>query len=61
MRQNGDMEIQSLTLEAILDWTRKHAPERQLPFIVQARIAVSPQESYLLNVQPEQPIETISY
>jgi hypothetical protein len=55
------MEIQPLTLEALLDWLRKQAAERQAPLVVQARIAVSSRETRLLTIQPERPLETISF
>jgi hypothetical protein len=55
------MEIQPLTLEALLDWLRKQAAERQTSFIIQARIALSPQGTRLLDVQPVGPLETIRF
>ena len=55
------MEIQPLTLETIFNLLRERAAQSQIPLIVDARIAVSPQEARLLAIRPERPLETIRY
>jgi hypothetical protein len=55
------MEVQPITLEALLDGLRNIAAEHQTPLVIQARIAVSRREARLLAVEPERPLETIRY
>lgn len=55
------MEIQPLTLEAIFNLLRARAAKSATPVIVDARIAISPQETRLLDLQPGHTLEIIYY
>jgi hypothetical protein len=55
------MEVQALTLNAILELLRERAAERQNSILIQARIVVSPDGAQLLDVHQEGDITTISY
>ena len=55
------MEVEPVTFDSILDWLRKHAAKGQTSLIVEARIAISPQDVRLLDFQPATRLETISY
>ena len=55
------MEVQPFTFEIILDALRKQAATNQTPLILDARIAITPQDAQLLEVQPARPLEIIHY
>jgi hypothetical protein len=55
------MELKPLTIEAILHRLRDQAAKRMTTVILQARIAVTPQEFTLLDIQAGQPLETIQF
>jgi len=55
------MEIQTLTLETLFNLLRERAAKSATPVIVDARIAVSPQEARLLDLQPSRMLEVIYY
>jgi hypothetical protein len=55
------MEVQPITWEAIMESLRERAARSQVPLIVEARIAVSPQEARLLDLQLVRPLDTIPY
>ena len=55
------MEIQPLTLEAIFNLLRERAAKSATPVIVDARIAISSQETRLLDLQPGRTMEIIYY
>ena len=55
------MEVQPYTFEVILDAFGKQALTHQKPIIPNARIAVTPQNVQLLEVQPTWPMEIIRY
>ena len=57
----SSMEVQPLTLSAILELLRERAVERKNSILVEARILVSSEGAQLLDVQPQRPVETISY
>ena len=53
--------MQPFTFEIILDALRKKAATTQLPLILDARIAIMPQDAQLLEVQPGRPLEIIRF
>ncbi len=55
------MEVQPFTFEVILYALRKQAATDQTPLIVEAHIAVSPQEARLLELKPARPLKIIRY
>jgi hypothetical protein len=55
------MEIQPITYDEIIEWLRKQNGQRQFPIVVDARIAISLNESRLLAVQPAEPLQVIQY
>lgn len=55
------MEVQPFTFEIILDALKKHAATDQTPLILDARIAITPQDAQLLEVEPARPLEIIRY
>jgi len=55
------MEVQPSTFEVILDALRKQAATNQTPLIVEAHIAISPQEARLLELKPARPLKIIRY
>jgi len=57
----ADMEIQPLTIEAIFDLLRERARKCPTPMIFDARIAISSQETRLLDLQPDRTLEIIYY
>ena len=55
------MENQPLTIETIFTLLRERAARSQTPLIVDARIAISPQEARLLDLKPGATLEVIHY
>ena len=55
------MEIQPLTIEAIFNHLRERAAKSATSVIVDARIAITPQETRLLDLQLGRTLETIYY
>lgn len=55
------MEIIPITFDAILRSLKKQATRRKTPVIVQARIAITPQDELLLDVRPIPILATIRY
>jgi hypothetical protein len=55
------MEIIPITLETILRSLRKRASRKRTPVIIEARIAITPQEELLLDVRPTRPLKVIRY
>jgi hypothetical protein len=55
------MELQPPTIEAIIHRLREQATKRMTTVILEARIAVTPQEFTLLDVQAVRPLETIHF
>ena len=55
------MEIQPLTIETLFKLIRERAAKIQTPVIVDARIAISPQETRLLDLRPDRMLEVIHY
>ena len=55
------MKAQLLNLAVILELLRERAAAKRSALIVEARIAVSPQGAQLLDIQPHELLETISY
>ena len=53
------MEIQPLSIEHILRWLQQHAADRKASLV--ARIAISPEQMQLLDMQPENPLAVIHY
>ena len=53
--------MQPFTFEIILDALRKQAATNQTPLILDARIAITPQDAQLLEVQPVRPLEIIRF
>lgn len=55
------MEIQPLTIEAVFNLLRERAQKSPTPMIFDARIAISSQETRLLDLQPDRTLEIIYY
>jgi hypothetical protein len=55
------MEIQPLTIEAVFTLLRERAAKSKTPLIVDARIAVSLQETRLLDLKPSGALEIIYF
>jgi hypothetical protein len=55
------MEIQTLTWEDIIRSIQERSAESQAPLILEARIAISPHEMRLLEVQLDCSLEIIRY
>jgi hypothetical protein len=55
------MEIQRLTIEAVFNLLRERAAKSKAPVIVDARIAISPQETRLLDMKASGPLEVIRF
>jgi hypothetical protein len=55
------MEPQPPAIEAILNRLREHAAQRHALLIVEARIAITPREFRLLDIQPVRPLEIIHF
>jgi len=57
----GGMEVQPITIQAILQWLQKQAAKKRTEVIIQTRIAINYQEARLLEARQERPLETIRY
>jgi hypothetical protein len=55
------MDIQPITYDEIIGWLRKQNGKKEFPIVVDARIAISLNESRLLAVQPTEPLQVIQY
>ena len=55
------MEIQTNVINTILEQLRKHAAEKQIALIIEARIFVNPHEARVLVVRPTLPLAVIRY
>ena len=55
------MEVQPITFEVIVDALRKQAATNRTPLILDALIAITPQDAQLLEVQPTRPLDIIRY
>jgi len=55
------MERKSFTFEKLLEWLRQEAASQKSTLLVEARIAVSPLEAKLLEMQPGENLEIIAY
>ena len=56
-----DMEIQPITIEAILQWFQKQAARKQTEIVIQTRIALNSHEARILDARQERPLETIRF
>jgi len=55
------MERHRLNLIEFIELLKRAAEDHRDPFVVDARIIVSPNEARLLNVKPANQLETIFY
>ncbi len=55
------MELQPLTLEGVIKQIHEQAAKRLTPVILEARIAVTPIELTLLDLQATRPLEIIRF
>ena len=55
------MEVQPITIQAILQWLQSHATKMRTEVIIQTRIAVNSQETRILEARQERPLATIRY
>jgi hypothetical protein len=59
-KMNG-MEVQPITIQAILQWLQNQAAKKQTEVIIQTRIAINSQEARILDVRQEPQLATIRY
>jgi len=55
------MEVQPITIQAILQWLQTQAAQKRTEVIIQTRIALNSREARLLDVHQERPLATIRY
>ena len=55
------MEIQPLTWQTILELLRQRVADKQTSEIIEARIAITPDQAQLLEIRPTTPLETIRF
>ena len=55
------MEVQPVTIQALLEWLQNQAAQKRTEVIVQTRIAFNSQEARLLDAHQERPLDTIRY
>lgn len=55
------MEIHPITIEAIVDELRQRVRRSTEPVLVDARLAITPEEARLVSVRPVVSLETIRY
>ena len=55
------MEVQPITIQAILQWLQQQAAQSRTEVVIQTRIALNSHEARLLDVRQERPLETIRY
>jgi len=56
-----DMEVQPITIQAILQWLQNQVAKNRTEVIIQTRIAINSHEARLLDARQERPMETIRY
>jgi len=56
-----DMEVQPITIQAILQWLQNQAAQKRTEVIIQTRIALNSHEAPLLDARQERPMETIRF
>lgn len=57
----NNMEIQPITIDAIMTWLERSAAEQRKPIILDARIVISRDETRLLSATVARPLEVIRY
>ena len=55
------MELRMPTWERILELLQKHAIEDEISLIIEARIAISPEGTFVLDLKPNRRLQTIRY
>jgi hypothetical protein len=55
------MEVQPITIQAILQWFQNQAAQKGTEVIIQTRIALNSHEARLLDARQERPLATIRY
>jgi hypothetical protein len=55
------MEVQPITIQAILQWLQNQAAQQRTEVIIQTRIAINSQEARILDARQEPQLATIRY